>query len=95
MVSESQSPIVGDPYSLTVTVSMEGATINWLGPNGTTLTSGSGITVGGTISGGGVTERALSFTNLRSSDTGIYSASTTSGDAVVRLIADCEHVHVE
>ena len=88
-VTESQPPIAGNSYTLSAIVSMEGESIEWIGPNGTTLTSGSGIIVGNIIIGGGITARTLTFTNLRSSDTGIYTARTSSGDVVVRLITNC------
>ena len=53
------------------------ATVEWIGPNGAVITSGSRITVGDTLdtSPGREYQKYLSFTPLSASDSGSYSCS--------------------
>ena len=55
------------------------ASVEWIGPNGTVITSGSRITVGATLvtSPGREYQKSLTFTPLSAGDSGSYSCSAT------------------
>lgn len=93
-IAENAPPSLSEPYTLTAIVNMPGATIDWIGPDGSVLTSGSGITVGVPLNAGSFIARTLSFINLRSSDNGIYIARTSSGDIARRVIASCKRTTI-
>ena len=93
-ITQSQPPFAGDPYTLTCTITQEGQTIEWIDSDGNVINSGNGIEVGETMSGSGVTTRTLTFTNLRSNDTGRYTCRNPIRDATQRLITGCTLINM-
>ena len=72
--SESGTGIAGDTFNVTCTVDVSRPPdVQWMYPNGTTVTNGSGIVVGSPMRVGNITNLTLTFNPLNTSHGGQYT----------------------
>ena len=91
-ISESGTGIAGDTFSVTCTVDVSmPPDVQWIYPNGTTVTNSSGINMGPPVITGNITNLTLTFNPLLTSHGGQY---TCQSQVVTALSVQSENTNI-
>ncbi len=87
-------PTAGSPYSLTCTINVAGADIEWTGPDGNPLVSTTRIDVGASQTSGQTTNSTVTFNPVITGDTGRYTCRDANGQSSTTVIVDSESYNI-